>query len=367
MDLDAAVRERYSAAAREREPGLCCPVEMDPALLRVIPQAVLERDYGCGDPVSHVRPGETVLDLGCGGGKVCFIAAQVTGKAGRVIGVDVNDEMLALARSAQPEVAGHLGYANVEFRRGRIEDLRLDLDGEPLIADSAIDSVISNCVLNLVLPGAKQRMFAEIARVLRPGGRAVISDIVADRDVPGELASDPDLWSGCYSGALREDRFVHAFAAAGLTDVTVIKRDDGPWETINGVGFRSITVSARRPPVHPAVKNVYLFEDKGSRPSKVESLASFLRRRLDGTAEVTAFDLGRPTGQVPLPPQLRIRWQQGAACLPAMVVDSVVVTEGWVPNFRDAVQLIESGQPAPESMWPAAPAASSCGCGPGGC
>jgi hypothetical protein len=115
------------------------------------------------------------------------------------------------------------------------------------------------------------------------------------------------------------------------------------------------------------MKNVYLFEDKGCHPSKVEPLASFLRRKLDGTAEVSAFDLGRPKGQVPLPLQLRLNWQQGTDCLPALVVDSVVVTQGWVPNFRDAVQLIESGEPAPESMRPVAPAASSCDCGPGGC
>lgn len=117
------------------------------------------------------------------------------------------------------------------------------------------------------------------------------------------------------------------------------------------------------------MKNVYLFEDKGCHPSKIDSLASFLRRKLEGTAEVATFDLGRPKGQVPFPPQLHRQWQQGADCLPALVVDSVVVTEGWVPNFRDAVQLIESGQPAPESMRPATPSAvrSGCDCGPGGC
>lgn len=369
MDLNSAVGERYSAAAREHEPGLCCPVDFDPGLLKVIPRPVLERDYGCGDPVTHVRPGETVLDLGCGGGKVCFIAAQITGKTGRVIGVDSNDDMLALARSAQAEVAERLGYANVEFRKGKIEDLR------PLIPDSSVDAVISNCVLNLVLPDAKQRLFAEIARVLVPGGRAVISDIVADHDVPRELASDPHLWSGCYSGAMREDRFTDAFARAGLTGVTVIKRDPGSWKTIGGVGFRSITVRAWRPP--QPVKIVHLFEDKGCQPSKVEALASFLRRRFGETAEVTAFDLGRPKGLVPFPPELRLLWQQGADCLPALVVDSVVVAEGWVPNFRDAVQLVESGQAAPESMRPAAPAesgsssssssSSGCGCGPAGC
>jgi hypothetical protein len=115
------------------------------------------------------------------------------------------------------------------------------------------------------------------------------------------------------------------------------------------------------------MKQVYLFEDKGCHPSKVAALASFLRRRLDGTAEITALDLGRPEGQVPFPPQLHLRWQQGADCLPALVVDSVVLTEGWVPNFRDAVRLIESGQPAPESMRPVARAESGCSCGPAGC
>jgi ubiquinone/menaquinone biosynthesis C-methylase UbiE len=276
MDLNSAVQERYSAAAREHESGLCCPVGIDPALLKIIPRPVLERDYGCGDPAAHVRSGETVLDLGCGGGKVCFIASQVTGKAGRVIGVDVNDDMLALARWAQPEVAERLGYDNVEFRKGRIEDLRLDrarLDAylaehpvcdnagltqleqtmaewraaEPLVADSSVDTVISNCVLNLVLPDAKQHMFAEIARVLAPGGRAVISDIVADRDVPAELATDPRLWSSCYAGAMREDRFVSAFAAAGLAGTTVIKREAGPCKTIDDVEFRSLTVAAWKP------------------------------------------------------------------------------------------------------------------------
>jgi hypothetical protein len=115
------------------------------------------------------------------------------------------------------------------------------------------------------------------------------------------------------------------------------------------------------------MKKVYLFEDKGCHPSKVEALASFLRRRFDGTAEIAAFDLGRPAGLVPFPLQLRLDWQQGADCLPALVVDSVVVTRGWVPNFRDAVRLIESGQPAPDSMRPAPAAQASCACGPDGC
>ncbi|MEV6907074.1 methyltransferase domain-containing protein [Amycolatopsis sp. NPDC051071] len=275
MNVLQGIQDRYSAASRTAEPGLCCPVDYDPKYLRVIPAEVIERDYGCGDPVSHVRPGETVLDLGSGGGKVCFIAAQIVGRAGSVIGVDVNDDMLALARGAQSVVAKELGFANVTFAKARIEDLALDLEfvdtqlsgspvasygdlekfearadrlrrDSPLIPDHSVDVVISNCVLNLVSPARKQQMFAEIARVLRPGGRAVISDIVSDVDVPQAMRDDTQLWSGCYSGALREDRFLQAFRDVGMHGLTVQKRDT-TWETIGGVAFRSMTVAAYLP------------------------------------------------------------------------------------------------------------------------
>jgi ubiquinone/menaquinone biosynthesis C-methylase UbiE len=273
VDIDAAVMKRYSDASTEHQPDLCCPVDYDPAYLRVIPEEVLERDYGCGDPVSHVRPGDVVLDLGSGGGKVCFIAAQMAGPDGRVIGVDANDDMLNLARAAAPRVADRLGYANVTFLKGRIEDLRLDTarverqlaaqrpssfdewhksqqdiqeqrQQAPLIPDESVSLVLSNCVLNLVSPEEKGRMFAEIHRVLRPGGRAVISDIVSDEEVPEAMRTDPELWSGCYSGAMREDVFVQAFSDAGLYGITVLKRDDEPWQVVDGVEFRSITVAA---------------------------------------------------------------------------------------------------------------------------
>jgi SAM-dependent methyltransferase len=276
MDHDRAVTERYSAAAQAAEPGLCCPVAYDPHYLAVIPPEVLDRDYGCGDPVSHVRPGERVLDLGSGTGKVCFIAAQIAGPAGSVLGVDLNEDMLAVARTAQSEVARGLGYGNVTFARARIEDLALDLEfldrhlarhpvrcyrelaqleelcgrlrrDSPLVPDGSVDVVISNCVLNLVSPSRKPAMFAEIGRVLRPGGRAVISDIVSDVDVPAVLRDDPVLWSGCYSGAMREDRFLDGLTQAGLTGLTVLKRDAQPWNTVAGVEFRSITVASHKP------------------------------------------------------------------------------------------------------------------------
>ena len=128
MNVEEAVKDRYRAGAREAEAELCCPVDYDPRLLEAIPEEVLERDYGCGDPSRYLAPGETVLDLGSGTGKVCFIASQVVGPSGRVIGVDMTPEMLEVARRNAPLVAERVGFANVEFRRGRIQDLALDLD-----------------------------------------------------------------------------------------------------------------------------------------------------------------------------------------------------------------------------------------------
>ena len=272
-DVEQAVRRRYTAGARAPENALCCPTSYDPALLEAIPQEVLARDYGCGDPTRHLRPGETVLDLGSGSGKACFLAAQVVGPEGRVIGVDMNDEMLALARRHAPEVARRIGFSNVTFHKAKIQDLRLDRDWldtvlraqpvgsetdlvrleaqmleakarHPLVPDGGVDVVVSNCVLNLVRPQDRGALFAELRRVLRRGGRAVISDIVSDEDVPAHLHQDPDLWSGCVAGAIREDLFLAAFEEAGFYGVTVLARGEEPWRTVEGIEFRSLTVAA---------------------------------------------------------------------------------------------------------------------------
>ena len=128
FDIEDAVRARYGAASQQKEDALCCPVEYDPQYLRILPDEIIERDYGCGDPSAFVKSGETVLDLGSGGGKICYIASQIVGESGRVIGVDTNTEMLALANKYRGEMTAKIGYANTEFRYGKIQDLKLDLD-----------------------------------------------------------------------------------------------------------------------------------------------------------------------------------------------------------------------------------------------
>ena len=247
VGVEAAVRARYGKAARETEAALCTPVEYDTDLLEAIPWEIRNRDYGCGDPSRFAGPGETVLDLGSGSGKIYYILAQKVGSTGQVIGVDFNDEMLSLARRYRDEVAGKIGYANVDFRKARIQDLKLDyelldehLNRNPvrnsgdllaveafadelrrtrsLIPDESIDLIVSNCVLNLV----------------------------RDEDIPGHLKRDPALWSGCVSGAFREDRFLEALEDANFYGITVERWETKPYRTVEGIEFRSVTFQATK-------------------------------------------------------------------------------------------------------------------------
>jgi ubiquinone/menaquinone biosynthesis C-methylase UbiE len=285
LDVDRAVRERYGNAANEREAALCCPIDYDPQYLAAIPNEVLERDYGCGDPSRYVRPGDTVLDLGSGGGKICFIASQIVGPDGRVLGVDVNDEMLSLARRSASEVAERIGHANVEFLRGRIQDLKLPLDDldkwlashpvqstedlaslesqvsrlrteEPLIPDGTVDIVISNCVLNLVDSDHKRQLIEEIYRVLVRGGRIAISDIVSDEDVPEEMRNNPELWSGCISGAFKEDELLLELEQAGFYGIHMDVWTEEPFQVVDGIEFRSVTVTAHKGLEGPCIEGL---------------------------------------------------------------------------------------------------------------
>jgi SAM-dependent methyltransferase len=285
LNVESAVKERYASGAACCEPSLCCPVDYDPQYLQIIPAEVIERDYGCGDPSRHLEPGRDRARSRQRHGQDLLHRSQVVGPDWKVIGVDMTDAMLDVARRNAPIVAERIGYANVEFRKGRIQDLALDLerlDAElkarpisgvdafleagaraeelrlkhPLVATESVDVVVSNCVLNLVESKAKRQLFEEIFRVLRNGGRAVISDIVADEEVPLELQNDPELWSGCISGALTEVGFLEAFTDAGFYGVRILERDAEPWRTVQGFEFRSLTVEAFKGKQGPALSAI---------------------------------------------------------------------------------------------------------------
>lgn len=234
----ALVRAFYGDAAVTPKQDLCCPVSYDPADADHIPREVLERFYGCGSPVADagISAGETVVDLGCGAGIDCFIAARKVGASGRVIGVDMTDEMLAVARENRPIVADRLGYDVVDFRKGFLESMP--------VRDGEADLVISNCVINL--SPDKRQVFREMYRVLGDLGRVVVADIVCQASVPPHLRVQEHLWGECLSGALSEGEFMRGLLKAGFYGITVLKRSF--WKEVEGYAFYSVTVAGYRWP-----------------------------------------------------------------------------------------------------------------------
>jgi arsenite methyltransferase len=214
-EIREAVRERYAAAATRSSSGCCGATDADGrfgAELYAGEDAVepaLAASLGCGVPtaIADLHEGETVLDLGSGAGADVLISARRVGPTGRAIGLDMTDEMLALARRN----AADAGLANVEFRKGYIEQIPL--------ADGEVDVVISNCVINL--SGDKPAVIREAARVLKPGGRFAVSDVIADPDMDAATRADMAAWTGCIAGALTRAEFERALTAAGLTDVEI--------------------------------------------------------------------------------------------------------------------------------------------------
>jgi ubiquinone/menaquinone biosynthesis C-methylase UbiE len=218
----ATVREKYAAAARAAaaQPGSACctPADRtgvfgsslyDEAAGADVPESALNASLGCGLPtaVADLHEGETVLDLGSGAGADVLISARRVGPTGRAIGLDMTDEMLELARRNAVEA----GVENVEFVKGYLEDMPL--------GDDSVDVVISNCVINL--SGDKPQVIREAARVLRPGGRVAVSDVIADPDMDEHTRSDMAAWTGCIAGALTEAEFRAALESAGLTEIEI--------------------------------------------------------------------------------------------------------------------------------------------------
>lgn len=243
LELRETVRKRYAVAATS---GSCCGPECcgsdsslgvdvsadsySQAELATIPSEAADASLGCGNPtaVADLHEGESVLDLGSGGGIDVLLTARRVGGTGFVYGLDMTDEMLDLARTN----AAAAGVSNVEFRKGFIEDIPLD--------DGSVDVIISNCVINLSTD--KPAVFAEMARVLRPGGRIGISDIVADDALAPEDRAERGSWVGCIAGALSYTEYRQQLEAAGFSGITI----EATHETVEGMD--SAIIKAVKPP-----------------------------------------------------------------------------------------------------------------------
>jgi len=243
-EIREAVREKYGKAALHVGSGCCGAGGSDPITgnlydaseTRELPEGAVQASLGCGNPtaLAELRPGETVLDLGSGGGIDVLLSARRVGPTGRAYGLDMTDEMLALARANQAQS----GVTNVEFLKGHIEAIPLP--------DASVDVIISNCVINL--SADKDQVLREAFRVLKPGGRFAVSDVIVRGPVPDAIRRDIELWIGCVAGALQESEYRAKLAAAGFADITVEPTrvyDCAPPEAKDK--FASAFIRARRP------------------------------------------------------------------------------------------------------------------------
>ena len=246
-DSLTTIKSFYTQAVGDTKEDILNPVCHDPALISHIPERFRFRGYGCGSPVldAGLQPGEHVVDLGCGSGVECFIASRLSGPGGRVTGVDMLGPMLDLAKRAHPEVARNLGHDTLDFRQGYLESLPLD--------DASADVVLSNCVMNLSVH--KRRAYAEILRVLRPGGRLVISDVVCETEPDPAIRNDEILKGECIAGALTIPHLMALLAETGFTATRLIKRF--PYRRVRGHDFFSLTYEAFKPAQSDTARVIY--------------------------------------------------------------------------------------------------------------
>ena len=243
----SSVREFYAGAATQANTDIVNPFAPEQADAGFIPNVSKQRSYGCGSPVSDagLEKNNIIVDLGSGSGVECFQAAQVVGAGGHVYGIDMTDEMLALARSSQVKVAQQLGYNNIDFKKGFLEEIPLP--------DETSDVVISNCVINL--SPDKRKTLHEAFRILKPGGRLVVSDIVTDEPVPVTIKNNEQFRGECLGGAMTQEDLMAMLRAVGFTAIRLIKRF--PYRNVDTTSFFSLTFSAVKPEEKATVEAIY--------------------------------------------------------------------------------------------------------------
>ncbi|HZR22454.1 MAG TPA: arsenite methyltransferase [Vicinamibacterales bacterium] len=249
MDIKQAIQEKYGEAARQAasaQPASCCGGSCGPITSNLytddetstLPDAAVAASLGCGNPTALIslEPGQTVLDLGSGGGIDVLLSAKRVGPTGKVYGLDMTDEMLALARENQRKA----GATNVDFLKGTIEAIPLP--------SNTVDVIISNCVINL--SSDKDAVLREAFRVLKPGGRFAVSDVIVRGEVPEAIRRDVEAWIGCIAGALEESDYAAKLRSAGFVDITV-----EPWRIYDHVEapgkFASAFIRATKPAAQP--------------------------------------------------------------------------------------------------------------------
>jgi len=375
QDVRETVRERYAEAARAAAgsgSGSCCGSavsttdaagnevfgaslydEIEAAGATV---AAVAASLGCGVPtaVADLHEGETVLDLGCGGGADVLISARRVGASGKAIGLDMTDEMLELARANAAEA----GVENVEFIKGYIEDIPLP--------EGSVDVVVSNCVLNL--SGDKPKVLGEAARVLKPGGRFAICDVIASLDMDEATRTDMAAYTGCIAGALTEDEFRSGLEAAGFTDIEIRETHKVHEHA------RSAIIRARKLEASAVTRRVELYEpamccQTGVCGPSVDQQLIDVREDLRWAeahgAQVARHNLSSdPDAFVANPKVTGLMTAFGESALPVLVVDGDIAIHGRYPSREELAGVLSvNAVPAVEF----AQSSGGCGCGPGGC
>ncbi|MCI5117359.1 MAG: methyltransferase domain-containing protein [Candidatus Electrothrix sp. LOE1_4_5] len=267
-DGHSSVREFYSAAAQQAKTEIVNPFNPAQGLGNCIPAEVKEKSYGCGSPVKDAAPqtGETLVDLGSGSGVECFLAAAEVGPTGRVYGIDMTDAMLKLAHAAKQHLVNNLGYDNIEFRKGYLEAIPLP--------DATVDVVISNCVINL--SPDKRTTYLEILRVLKPGGRLVVADVVTDEPVAAAIKNSAKYRGECLGGAMQQDDLVAMLEDCGFSSIYLHKRF--PYRQVNGHSFYSLTYQAAKAKVVAEQEETVCCLFRGPAPMLLTSTGKCLER-----------------------------------------------------------------------------------------